>query len=54
MNPFYFGPSGKRLFGVYHPPGSAKARKEHLARHGEEGAPRIGSRSEGTLGRPTS
>lgn len=28
MNPFYFGPSGKRLFGVYHPPGSAKARDD--------------------------
>ena len=27
MNPFYFGPSGKRLFGIYHPPRSATARR---------------------------
>lgn len=30
MNPFYFGPSGKRLFGIYHPPRSATARSEGI------------------------
>ncbi len=28
MNPFYFGSSGKRLFGVYHPPRPGAARSE--------------------------